>query len=188
MAGGCGVESLGALSVYLRRRASPPASRDGSQPVSLHLSSLALHLSCVLSQGVLFLFVFPLYFFIFLVALHLCCPGFSSFRYFDLFVLFRPTSTKMRVSTILVSTLAVATSAAPTFPDLNLNKVINPDDTLDSLSEYFNLLATRVQLAKVQSEAPTCDISQAQMPQGEHTRPCDDGGEPRKASRYTNCV
>lgn len=73
----------------------------------------------------------------------------------------------MRLSTILASTLAVVASAAPTFPDFNIKDVVNPDDTLDSLSEYFNLLATRVQLAKVQSETPTCDVSQAQMPQGE---------------------
>lgn len=73
----------------------------------------------------------------------------------------------MRFSTILASTLAVAVSAAPTFPQLNLKEVLNPDDTLSSLSEYFNLLATRVQLAKVQSKPPTCDVTQARMPQGE---------------------
>lgn len=72
----------------------------------------------------------------------------------------------MRLSTILASTLAVFASAAPTFPDLNIKEVVNADDTLDSLSEYFNLLATRVQLAKVLTEAPICDVSKAQMPQG----------------------
>jgi len=71
----------------------------------------------------------------------------------------------MRLSTILASTLAVAVSAAPTFPEFNLKEALNPDDTLSSLSDYFNLLATRVQLAKVQSKPPTCDVTQARMPQ-----------------------
>lgn len=66
----------------------------------------------------------------------------------------------------MTSTLAVA-SAAPTFPDINIKDVVNPDDTLESLSDYFNTLATRVQLAKVLSEPPTCDVSKAQMPECE---------------------
>lgn len=70
----------------------------------------------------------------------------------------------MRWSNIIISTLAVA-SAAPTFPDINLKDVVNPDDTLESLSDYFNTLATRVQLAKVLSEPPICDVSAAKMPE-----------------------
>jgi len=72
----------------------------------------------------------------------------------------------MRWSNIIISTLAVA-SAAPTFPDINLKDVVNPDDTLESLSDYFNTLATRVQLAKVLSEPPICDVSAAKMPECE---------------------
>lgn len=75
----------------------------------------------------------------------------------------------MRWSTVLASTLAVA-SAAPAFPDINLKDVVNPDDTLESLSDYFNTLATSVQLAKVLSEPPTCDVAKARMPEGEQFR------------------
>lgn len=70
----------------------------------------------------------------------------------------------MRFSTVLVSAFAVAVSAAPTFPTLNIKDVINPEDTLVALSEYFNLLASKVQLAKILSQAPTCDVATAKMP------------------------
>lgn len=69
----------------------------------------------------------------------------------------------MRFSTVL-SAFAVAVSAAPTFPNLNIKDVVNPADTLEALSEYFNLLASKVQLAKVLSQAPTCDVTTAKMP------------------------
>lgn len=71
----------------------------------------------------------------------------------------------MRLSTVLASTLAVTASAAPTFPDFNIKDVVNSDDTLGSLSDYFNVLATRVQLSKVMADAPTCDVSKAKMPE-----------------------
>jgi hypothetical protein len=71
----------------------------------------------------------------------------------------------MRPSTIAVSLLAVATSAAPTFPSLDLSDAVNAGDTLESMSAYFNVLATRVQLAQAVDEPPSCDVSSAQMPQ-----------------------
>lgn len=73
----------------------------------------------------------------------------------------------MRFSTLFVSAFAVTAYAAPTFPDFRIKDVVNPEDTLSALSEYFNLLATKVQLAKVLSEPPTCDVSKAKMPSSE---------------------
>ena len=70
----------------------------------------------------------------------------------------------MRFSTVLVSAYAVTVSAAPAFPDFRIKDVVNPEDTLTALSEYFNVLATKVQLAKYLSEPPTCDVSTAKMP------------------------
>lgn len=70
----------------------------------------------------------------------------------------------MRFSTVLVSAFAVAVSAAPTFPNFNIKDATNPSDTLEALSDYFNLLASKVQLAKVLNEAPTCDVTTAKMP------------------------
>lgn len=70
----------------------------------------------------------------------------------------------MRFSTVLVSAFAVAVSAAPAFPALNIKDVTNPEDTLEALSEYFNLLASKVQLSRVLTQAPTCDVTTAQMP------------------------
>lgn len=39
-------------------------------------------------------------------------------------------------------------------------------NALDSLSGYFNLVASRVDAAKATSFAPTCDPSKAKMPTG----------------------
>jgi len=69
----------------------------------------------------------------------------------------------MRFSVLVCSLVGVA-SAAPTFPDFNLKSILNPDNTLEALSDYFNTLATRVQLAKVLAEPPTCDVSKANIP------------------------
>jgi hypothetical protein len=70
----------------------------------------------------------------------------------------------MRLSTILVSAYAVTVSAAPAFPDFRIKDVTNPEDTLSALSDYFNVLATKVQLAKYLSQPPTCDVATAKMP------------------------
>ncbi|KAF7554488.1 hypothetical protein G7046_g6814 [Stylonectria norvegica] len=72
----------------------------------------------------------------------------------------------MQLSTILVSALAVATSAAPTYP-----KVTRSADALEHLSGYFNLVAHKVQAAKVASWAPVCDLSKAKMPTFPSTLP-----------------
>ncbi|KAK4082168.1 uncharacterized protein Triagg1_1980 [Trichoderma aggressivum f. europaeum] len=71
----------------------------------------------------------------------------------------------MRSSTFLVSSLAIfGAQAAPALPKLDLDSIKNPAVALDSISSYFNLLASKVQLSKVQSVAPICDLSKAQMP------------------------
>ncbi|KAL7795018.1 hypothetical protein V8C37DRAFT_375251 [Trichoderma ceciliae] len=71
----------------------------------------------------------------------------------------------MRPSTFLVSSLAVfGAHAAPILPKLNLKDIANPAAALDSLSSYFNLLASKVQTSKVWPVVPTCDLSKAQMP------------------------
>ncbi len=75
----------------------------------------------------------------------------------------------MHFSTVLVSALAATVQAAPAFPGLNLKDVPYPVNALDSMSAYFNAIAAKVQAARLLSEAPSCDLSKAQMPLGEHT-------------------
>ncbi|KAK3370154.1 malate dehydrogenase [Podospora didyma] len=68
----------------------------------------------------------------------------------------------MRTSTLLLSALGATVFAAPTLP------VLNPDAALpgsiDTVSEYFNMLASKVQASKLMSLAPVCDLSKAQLP------------------------
>jgi hypothetical protein len=70
----------------------------------------------------------------------------------------------MRFSTVIVSALATLASAAPAEPRLDLKGMPNPADAIDNLSAYFNLLAARVQAAKVMAVPPKCDLSKAVMP------------------------
>lgn len=71
----------------------------------------------------------------------------------------------MRPSTFLVSSLAVlGANAAPALPKLDLKDIANPAAALDSLSSYFNLLASKVQTSKVRPVVPVCNLSKAQMP------------------------
>lgn len=77
----------------------------------------------------------------------------------------------MRPSAIVITALAVTAGAAPTFPKLDLKSVPFPANALDSLSGYFNLIAAKVQAAKVLSVAPKCDLSKAIMPNGENRGP-----------------
>ncbi|TWU74699.1 hypothetical protein ED733_004893 [Metarhizium rileyi] len=80
----------------------------------------------------------------------------------------------MRSSTILTVAFAAAVMAAPTGPTLDMKD--NPVSALGSLSEYFNLIAAKVQLAKVLSTAPVCDLSKAHMPSGIDGLPSPDDG------------
>ncbi|KAL7942978.1 hypothetical protein V8C42DRAFT_330976 [Trichoderma barbatum] len=71
----------------------------------------------------------------------------------------------MRSSTFLVSSLAIfGAHAAPALPRLDLDNLANPAVALESLTSYFNLLASKVQTSKVRPVVPVCDLSKAQMP------------------------
>ncbi|KAI2609285.1 hypothetical protein GGR54DRAFT_651853 [Hypoxylon sp. NC1633] len=68
----------------------------------------------------------------------------------------------MYASTLLVSLLgASAVIAAPTWPTFNWDAA--KPDALETVSEYFNMLAIKVELGKLMSQAPVCDLSKAQM-------------------------
>lgn len=68
---------LGPLAPWCISEAACLAVPGPREEGSLHLSSWYLHLSCVLSQRVLFLFVFPLYFLISYVSIRVSRPVFS---------------------------------------------------------------------------------------------------------------
>jgi hypothetical protein len=66
----------------------------------------------------------------------------------------------MYASTILATLLGASTVfAAPTWPQVNGER--------DAVSEYFNLLAEKIDAAKFLNSAPSCDLSKAQIPTGE---------------------
>lgn len=66
-------------------------------------------------------------------------------------------------STILTTLLgASAVFAAPTWPQLKSGLANSIGH--EAVSEYFNLLAQKIDTAKLSSFAPTCDMSKAQMP------------------------
>ncbi|KAL7625549.1 hypothetical protein AAE478_004769 [Parahypoxylon ruwenzoriense] len=68
----------------------------------------------------------------------------------------------MYASTLLISFLGASTViAAPTWPTLNWDAA--KPDGLETVSEYFNMLAQKVELGKLMSVAPVCDLSKAQM-------------------------
>ncbi|KAH7309456.1 hypothetical protein B0I35DRAFT_482232 [Stachybotrys elegans] len=69
----------------------------------------------------------------------------------------------MQFSTILFSTLAVVASAAPT-SRASFRETTDASDALEKVSDYFNLLANKVQFARIMDQAPACDVSRAQMP------------------------
>lgn len=76
----------------------------------------------------------------------------------------------MHPSTFLVSSLAIfGAHAAPALPKIDLKNVANPAAALDALSDYFNLIASKVQTSKVQPVAPICDLSKAQMPTSKYS-------------------
>jgi hypothetical protein len=76
----------------------------------------------------------------------------------------------MRLSTTLIPVLSAVALAAPQFPVLNVQAAM-PDDGLVTLSEYFNLLAQKVQANKVMSSAPVCDMKNAKLPVGMYCSP-----------------
>ncbi|KFA64721.1 hypothetical protein S40285_05276 [Stachybotrys chlorohalonatus IBT 40285] len=70
----------------------------------------------------------------------------------------------MHFSTFLLSALAMVASAAPTNPRVNLGNTVDASDAVEKVSTYFNLLASKVQYARVLNNAPVCDLSRAQIP------------------------
>jgi hypothetical protein len=59
--------------------------------------------------------------------------------------------------------MATFALAAPTYPELSDEAAPR---NLDAVSEYFNLLARKVQISKATSYIPQCDLSKAKMPVG----------------------
>jgi hypothetical protein len=70
---------------------------------------------------------------------------------------------------LLASALGAAVYAAPTYPQLNMDAAL--PSGLETMSEYFNMLAEKVQANRYMSEAPTCDLSRAVMPAEAATLP-----------------
>ncbi|KAH6654999.1 hypothetical protein BKA67DRAFT_656965 [Truncatella angustata] len=70
----------------------------------------------------------------------------------------------MRPSTLLAAALgAITTIAAPTWPSLNTNAA--QPGSLDTVSAYFNMLATKVQEGRQMAVAPVCDLSTVKLPE-----------------------
>jgi hypothetical protein len=69
----------------------------------------------------------------------------------------------MHASLLLVSALATSVWAAPTYP--NINAADSIPDNVRTLSEYFNLLASKVQDSRF-TNPPVCDLSQISLPAG----------------------
>ncbi|KAF6842539.1 hypothetical protein CMUS01_03006 [Colletotrichum musicola] len=67
----------------------------------------------------------------------------------------------MRLSTLLVPAMASLALTAPTYPAINLKAAL-PGGTED-ISDYFNMLANKVQALKHLSMEPICDLSMARM-------------------------
>lgn len=72
----------------------------------------------------------------------------------------------MRFYAVLVPALASLAWGAPTYPELGDDIVPR---NLEAVSEYFNLLAHKVQLSRATGFEPDCDLSKAQMPIGKES-------------------
>ncbi|KAJ4387034.1 hypothetical protein N0V85_007805, partial [Neurospora sp. IMI 360204] len=69
----------------------------------------------------------------------------------------------MRASLFLSALSVSSVMAAPVLPEINAHSA--HADSLKKVSEYFNLLAVKVQQSKFESAVPTCDLSKVVMPQ-----------------------
>ena len=71
---------------------------------------------------------------------------------------------KMHTSSLLLATLASvsAVMGSPAFPDLTRNNAVA--GAVDTVSNYFNLLAEKVQATRQSAGATTCDLSKAVWP------------------------
>lgn len=71
----------------------------------------------------------------------------------------------MYPSILLAVALGTSTIvAAPVWPALNVDNVMI-EDSLEAVSEYFNLLAAKVNAGRDTPQAPSCDLSNAVLPQ-----------------------
>ncbi|RYP59913.1 hypothetical protein DL769_008332 [Monosporascus sp. CRB-8-3] len=69
----------------------------------------------------------------------------------------------MQFQILLGAALSATTIiAAPTWPQVNVNAAMT--DGIETVSEYFNMLARKVEAGKNGMAAPVCDLSKAQMP------------------------
>ncbi|KAI4602050.1 hypothetical protein KJ359_010916 [Pestalotiopsis sp. 9143b] len=69
----------------------------------------------------------------------------------------------MHSSILLTAALGAMTAmAAPTYPSLNVHAA-EPGSS-ETVSEYFNMLATKVQESKQMAVAPVCDLSTVELP------------------------
>lgn len=74
----------------------------------------------------------------------------------------------MHSSILLTAALGAMTAmAAPTYPSLNVHAA-EPGSS-ETVSEYFNMLATKVQESKQMAVAPVCDLSTVELPVGMQT-------------------
>lgn len=80
----------------------------------------------------------------------------------------------MHASTLLVSALGASVFAAPVFPDLNLGAAL--PGSIDTMTAYFTMLASKVQQSKLMSAAPVCDLSKATLPRVEPPLPPPSAG------------
>lgn len=71
----------------------------------------------------------------------------------------------MRSSILLSAALGALTAmAAPTWPSLNL-AAAQPGSS-KTVTEYFNMLAQKIQVGRQMSSAPVCDLSTVELPEG----------------------
>ncbi|KAK0635684.1 hypothetical protein B0T17DRAFT_52753 [Bombardia bombarda] len=80
----------------------------------------------------------------------------------------------MHASALLVSALSTAVFAAPVTPNLNTDAATPV--RLDVISDYFNLLAGKVQQSKLLTMAPVCDLSKAYLPAAPTPLPAPSAG------------
>jgi hypothetical protein len=68
----------------------------------------------------------------------------------------------MHSSFFLVAALAAGALAAPVYPDLNTDAALPGAE--DTMSQYFNMLADKIQQSRMMSATPVCDLSRAVLP------------------------
>jgi hypothetical protein len=73
----------------------------------------------------------------------------------------------MRQSVLLVAALMSVGYGSPSYPQLVVDDGL--PGSQQTVSDYFNLVASKVQQSRLMSAAPACDLSQAKVPLGEFT-------------------